>query len=138
MGWPFGALSRQMIKGQIEKALAIRNLGIDPDRRLSFIPICDINYEDGAKMTTVVGIFAEARDLTLVEDCGFDKLDFMPPEGRLVKIEVPILTVREIRHLERQMPKSGADLDLGPIPQSDANKFAKLYRYLPNFAVIEH
>jgi hypothetical protein len=136
-GWPFGALSRTMIAAQIEAALAVRNLGVSAGNVVRFIPICDINYEDGAKMTTTVGILAEERDHASVANCGFDRLDFMPSSGRLIKIKVPILTNREIRHLERQLPKAGA-LQCGEIPSSEADCFAELYRYLPNFAVLEN
>ncbi len=45
--------------------------------------------------------------------------------------------MREIRHIEQQLPNK-TPLDYGAIPSSDAEKFAKFYHYLPNFAVLEH
>ncbi|MDP8989459.1 MAG: hypothetical protein M3N41_05180 [Acidobacteriota bacterium] len=137
LGWPFARLSQEMVRSQIEASLAVRNLGAAPEAVMTFRPICEIDYEDGARMTTLVGIFAERQDDPVVESCGFDRLDFMPPTGRLIKIEVPILTVREIRHLERQLPQTVAALDLAGIPQKEARHFAELYRYFPNFAVLE-
>ncbi len=36
------------------------------------------------------------------------------------------------------MPLKGrAKLKLGSVPESEANKFKKMYRYFPNFAVLE-
>ena len=137
LGWPFARLTEKMIRYRIEASLAVRNLGAQPDSVMTFRPICQINYEDGAKMATMVGIFAEVKDYHLIDSCGFDQLDFMPATGCVIKIEVPILTVREIRHLERQLPQNITALDLGAIPQKDARHFAELYRYFPNFAVLE-
>ena len=127
-----------MIKMEIDAALAVRNGQSVAADSLSFRPICDINYDDGTKMATVVGIIAAAKDSKLVANCGFKRLDFMPARGRLVRIDVPKLTVREIRKLEQQLPKlGGRKLDCSPIPAAEARAFGNLYRYLPNFAVLE-
>lgn len=137
-GWPFGALCRSIIKTEIEVALAVRNgQTVGPDT-LSFRPICGIEYDDGTKMATVVGIIAATEDSKLVANCEFDRLDFMPARGRLVRIDVPKLTIREVRKLEQQLPKlAGSKLDCSPIPAAEARAFGNLYRYLPNFAVLE-
>lgn len=137
-GWALGRLSQRMFEAQIESALAIRNMSLGTYDRFIYTPICDIEYMDGAKMKTTVGIFADLRDQAKVEQCGFDTLDFLPTTGRSIKIEVPVLTGREIRSIERQLPKSEAGFDLGSVPREHAEKFAKFYRYLPNFAVLEH
>ena len=138
MGWPFGALCRSIIASEIEAALAVRNGPVQGADVLSFRPICEIEYEDGAKMTTIVGLLAAAKDDQFVEACGFDRLDFMPAHGRPVRIRVPNLTVREVRKLEQQLPQLRAGkLELGSIPAAEAKAFADLYRYLPNFAVLE-
>lgn len=138
IGWPFGALCRSIIFAEIEAALAVRNGQAAAADIFSFQPICEMEYDDGTKMTTVVGIFSAASDSRLVAACGFNRLDFMPARGRLVRIRVPKLTVREIRGLEQKLPKlPGGRLDRGAIPAGEARAFANLYRYLPNFAVLE-
>jgi hypothetical protein len=138
VGWPFGHVSREIIQDEIEASLAVRNGGAVAADTISFRSICDIEYDDGTKMTTVVGIFATERDRQLVSKCGFDRLDFMPPRGRLVRIRVPKVTAREARLLEQRLPKiAGGVLDRGQIPAADARAFASLYRYLPSFAVLE-
>lgn len=89
-------------------------------------------------MTTLVGVFYSADDCALVEQCNFETLDFLPATGRPVRIKVPKLTTREFRRLESQLPLSeGEQLELGTIPLSEARSFAELYRYFPNFAVLE-
>lgn len=135
--WNFGRLSRRLLLAEIEGALAARNADKSALDAVGFHPICDFEYSDGAKMTTVVGIFVSRRDNALFKACGFKDLDFIDNKERLVHIEVPKLTVREIRHLEQQLPKKRR-LRLAGVPEKDAKKFATFYRYLPNFAVLEN
>ncbi|MER2512884.1 MAG: O-methyltransferase [Nitrosomonas ureae] len=136
-GWPFGILSRSIVLQEVEAELAVRNAS-NPGNEVQFKTICEIDYEDGAKMTTLVGIFYSATDLSLLEECHFNTLDFLAPETTSVRILVPKLTVREFKRLESQLPlKEGASLELGSIPASEARRFSNMYRYLPNFAVLE-
>lgn len=137
-GWPFAKLGRSMICSEIQAALATKNNGVPAEDVISFERICDIEYRDGAKMTTLVGMFCSARDVaTKLNSCDFLSLDFLPEDQKAIRIEVPKLTLREIRNLERQLPIASERLELGTIPPRDAKRFASLYRYLPNFAVIE-
>ena len=137
-GWPFGALSREIFMSEIAAALATRNLDIDQQQQLEFAPICDIEYADGAKMTTLVGVLATVADRQKVQNCGFDALDFLRADRQAIRIEVPILTVKEIRDLERQLPlKVATAAEYGSMPKDHADNFMKFYRYFPNFAVLE-
>jgi hypothetical protein len=137
-GWPFGGVSRRMLASEIRSALAVRNAVIPEERRIVFHHVCDIEYEDGAKMTTAVGLFVANSDAGRVAECGFDRLDFMHHGTAVRRIRVPKLTIREIRSLERQLPQPNLDdLALGAIPRAEAEAFAEIYRYLPNFAVME-
>ncbi|MDD5544879.1 MAG: hypothetical protein PHX83_17060 [Acidobacteriia bacterium] len=137
-GWQFGALSRQMVIREIEAILAIRNSSNEGVGTIDFHPICELEYEDGAKMTTVVGVFCAADDYDTLRSCHFESLDFLSNPPGPVRIAVPKLTVREFRKLESQLPlAAGSNLELGTIPQAEANRFVEMYRYLPNFAVLE-
>jgi hypothetical protein len=127
-----------VIKAEIDAALASRNAAISGSKVVKFIRICDFEYDDGTKMVTLVGMFAAEEDYERVLACGFRHLDFMPPSGRTVRITVPKLTNREIRALEQQLPTSrGGKIERRAIPADEARAFASLYRYLPNFAVLE-
>ncbi|MCC2972670.1 O-methyltransferase [Massilia sp. IC2-476] len=137
IGWPFGSLSREMLYQEINNELASRN-GTQNDDPFIFRPVCAIEYEDGAKMTTLVGIFHTKADQGLADECHFDRLDFIRPGGQPVRIVVPKLTVREFKRLESQLPlPDGSALELGTIPEGDARHFVNMYRYLPSFAVLE-
>jgi hypothetical protein len=135
-GWPYGALSRTMLMSEIELALAERNLAAGSN--LKFKLICNIEYQDDARMCTLVGAFVDDEEQQRFEACTFGRLDFMPADARPIRIEMPKLTIRELRKIEQQLPKSPeSPLDLGSIPPGDAERFSKMYRYLPNFAVME-
>lgn len=135
-GWPYGTLSRRMLITEIELALAERNLSAGTTLR--FESICEIEYQDDARMCTIVGAFVDEDEANRLEACAFERLDFMPATQRPIRIEMPKLTIRELRKIEQQLPRPvGRELDLGSIPASDAEKFCRMYRYLPNFAVME-
>jgi hypothetical protein len=136
-GWPFGKLVRRMIYARIQSTIAVRNIGRSQFDIIHFIPICEIEYKDNAYMTTVAGCFVSGSELNLAKECGFETLDFLSPSGKPIRIQVPVLTMREIRHVERQLPRTAAPLDYGAIPPSDADHFAEFYRYLPNFAALD-
>ena len=107
-------------------------------RLIGFHPICEIEYQDGAKMTTIVGIFCSDEDAkSKLNLCEFESLDFLPAAGEPIRIVIPKLTVREIKSLERQLPLGDIPLVHGNIPAEDARSFADFYRYLPSFAVLE-
>lgn len=136
-GWQFGVLSRAILLQEIQAELAARNSN-GPEAEMHFRPICEIEYEDGAKMTTIVGIFCASIDHERLEQCHFEALDFLPVPLSPVRIAVPKLTVREFKRLESQLPLAqGGELQLGTIPLAEARRFADMYRYLPNFAVLE-
>ncbi|MGN8084115.1 O-methyltransferase [Variovorax sp. 22077] len=136
LGWPFGALSRTMVYNEIQSALAARNAA--GGKQFVFRPICDFEYMDGAKMTTIVGVFCEEEDLSKLADCNMSALEFVSADGTPTRITVPKLTVKEFRKLESQLPlAAGSVLELGTIPPAEAKMFEAFYRYLPNFSVVE-
>lgn len=141
IGWAYGELSRKMVISEIEAALSVRNISAENGEVIKFTPICDIEYEDGAKMSTLVGIFHAANEDSAIEECHFDKLDFLPDGVKSIRIDVPKLTIREIRFLEQLLPdlkaKKLKKTKGASIPSSEVEAFAKYYRYLPNFAVLE-
>jgi len=136
-GWSFGKLSRGIIISEIETALETRRLA-DPADEVAMTKICDFEYEDGAKMTTLTVAFCSPGEQDQLNACGFDDLEFVENPDEAVYIPTPKLTPREFRQLESQLPlAAGAHLAIGHIPPGEANGFTRLYRYFPNFAVVE-
>ena len=137
-GWRFGDLGAKMLIDEINSILATRNASLEDEAdRIKFKMLANIKYSDNALMQTIVGVFVSGKDTEKVEAAKFNDLDFLE-RGNSIKIEVPKLTLREIRFLEQQLPlRDGSTLDSGSIPSSDAKAFKELYRYLPNFSVLE-
>ncbi len=136
-GWRFGKLCRELLVAEIEEALSTRNAS--DGKQLKFNLISSINYQDDAKMTTIVGVIVEDAEQDKLVSCQFERLDFLQGRNQPINIEVPKLTGRELKHIERQLPLVGnADVDLaGGIPSKDAKLFIEMYRYFPNFAIVE-
>lgn len=137
LGRRFAKLSRDIILAEIEETVARRNGQGDP--KCFFVPIVSFSYKDDAPMTTVVWVLYDEPEQENYDKCHFAELDFLRIGNELIDIQVPKLTIKELRYLENQLPLAqGQSLLLeGDIPQSEANAFAKLYRYLPNFATLE-
>lgn len=135
-GWRFGALSRKILLDEIYAGIAARNSSSNLE--IKFRLICEIEYEDGAKMTTLVGMLYSSADENLLQECRFDSLDFIPTPLSPIRVEVPKLTIREFKRLESQLPLGpDQELLLGSIPEKEAKNFKQMYRYLPSFAVLE-
>ncbi len=137
LGRRFAKLSRDIILAEIEEAVALRNGQGDSNSR--FAPIISFSYKDDAPMTTIVGLLYDEMEQDNFAMCHFDELDFLRAGNELIDIKVPKLTIKELRYLENQLPlANGNELKLeGDIPLTEANAFADLYRYLPNFATLE-
>lgn len=135
--WAFGDLSRSILYAEVDRVLENRRLAT-PERAVSYRHICDFEYEDGAKMTTMALIFHSEDETARVEACRFENLEFLDPDGEAVFIPTPKLTPREFRHLESQLPlPAEAQLDIGHIPLAETRRFADLYRYFPSFVSAE-
>ncbi|ESZ38174.1 O-methyltransferase [Mesorhizobium sp. L2C066B000] len=137
-GWKFGKIARRLLSQEIESALVARNAGSEREQVLTFKPICSFEYEDGVKMTTLVGVFVSNAEAFQLEACHFQALDFISEPGKPVRIPFPKITPREARMIEQTLPwATGTTVAVGAIPPSDARDFAGFYRYWPSYAVLE-
>ncbi|NCC61643.1 MAG: hypothetical protein EOM12_12040 [Verrucomicrobiae bacterium] len=137
-GWDYGKLGARMLKTEIESILASRNVRLSENEKITFTKICSFEYQDGAKMHTLVGMFVKEEDKSKFDECDFGSLDFLE-KSSMPRIIIPKLTLKEIDSLERQLPlKAGERIKYGHIPQGDASRFIEFYRYLPNFSVLEN
>lgn len=137
IGAPFSHLCRTMMTTEIGAGLDVRNgATADPMR---FRTVCSFNYGDSVDMTTLVGLFHTEGDKGLADLCGFNQLDFLGDPNVPIEIEVPLLTVKEIRQLDSQLPLGlGVDLNFGSMPEGEGRKFQKFYRYFPSYVVLEN
>ncbi|MCY4557694.1 MAG: hypothetical protein OXF79_15185 [Chloroflexi bacterium] len=137
-GWQLSKTARRLVREEIENGIHHVNGTKKGVQKLEFCQIVAFEYADGAKMTTIGGLFIDSGQRVVYDSGGFRELTFFRDGTKALRIETPLLTTREMRHLDQSLPcQTAGDLDLGPIPEKDGKNYALLYRYLPNFASFE-
>lgn len=138
----YALLSYRALRERIDGALDARNAGVlDPARRIQFQQMFHFVYADGAQMLTVGGALVADSDQQRWADCEIGSLEFVRAGEESHKLEVPVLTRREVQHLLGQLPQDHGDLEgaarIAGIPSKDAREFASVYRYAPIFVEAE-
>jgi hypothetical protein len=99
--------------------------------RAEWMQVLAIRYADDARMQTVGGIVAAPAIRQVLETCRFKDLDFvrLADEAPLA-VRVPMLTAKERRALEEQLPIGDAkQLDVPGLSESDKSAYLQIYRY---------
>lgn len=136
--WGEAEVYYRIIANQIAQVLTDRNGGLEDENKIQYMQLFNFHYQNGARMLTVGGLLYARHQLHAVEKCGFRQLPFVRSSKDPYKIEVPKLTYREIRHLDRYLPaEDHPDICIPVIPDEDVRKYAKIYRYFPIFAETE-
>ncbi len=137
-GWGLSSFSRRIIQEEIESGLQKINEARAIGQHIKFRQIVAFEYADGAKMTTIGGVFIDAGQEALFSSSGLTDLSFFRNGSTALRINVPLLTPREIHQLEQSLPlNSVEEKSVGFIPISDSKRYENLYRYLPKFASYE-
>jgi len=136
--WGTADICRRIIANEIDATINARNGGKPPGARFLYKQLFNFHYADGAKMLTVGGIIYDEGQSGLEAKCGFEQLDFVRTGEESCTIEVPSLTLKEIRYLDRQLPCADlAQIDAPSIPAKDISRYAQIYRYFPAFVEAE-
>ena len=119
----------------IDLALDIRN-GTDPDP-VSFRALASLEYQDGSRMATLVGILLNDEDSRRFEECKLEGLGFLNTKEPF-RIFVPKLTPSERRAIDQLIPDIGIPRTrfLG-VPQNDIERYLQVYRYAPLYAEVD-
>ena len=89
-------------------------------------------------MATLGGLLFEEGQAAIVAKCGFDSLSFFRSDREAYRIQVPMLTYREVRFLDANLPIAGSEqIAESGIPSRDIDKYKAIYRYFPTFAEME-
>ncbi len=137
-GWGTAAVFREVVTNEIETALSVRNGLLPQGGRLEYHQLFNFNYADGMKMMTCGGVIIDRGQQAILSQCDFDALDFVRTSSEPYLIEVPTLTLREVRHLEEQLPRAfRARLKIPGVSKEHVKAYAKIYRYWRPFASID-
>jgi len=139
----------EIINNEVLEILAKRNGGNATENKVEYKQVFNFTYQDGAKMLTVGGVLLNLNQVNIFKNSGFEGLDFYKPGSDSFTIDIPKLTFREIRSLDKLLPSRDPNgeivsltqdqlgVELSSIPEGDIEKYIKIYRYFPNFAETE-
>lgn len=128
---------RTIIKNEIDQTLNDRNGVLEKKHKIQYRQLFNFCYKDGAPMLTVGGLLYKEEQSKIVTECGIEDLSFVRAGTDPYLIEVPNLTYRELRYLDKYLPLEENNEPKVPIPKKDVEKYARLYRYFPTFAEAE-
>jgi hypothetical protein len=135
--WGLAKVCRRIIMNEIQEILAARNAVLPDNAKVEFRQIFNFHYRDGARMLTIGGIFVNREDAAKFSQAEFEKLSFCRFGDPAYVLEVPKLTFREIRHLDKSLPLGAPVLEKVGIPEEDIKTYAEIYRFFPAFAETE-
>jgi hypothetical protein len=64
-------------------------------------------------------------------------LDAFRPASDALSIELPTLTMRELAHLDKQLPTDGSAISCPGLNAQELESYASFYRYYPRYALID-
>ena len=132
--WGTADVYRQIIDNEIKEKISIRNGTRMPGTEFNYKQLFNFHYADRAMMLTVGGIIYDESQEPSVAKCSFESFNFVKTGNEAFSIEVPTLTLKEMRHLDKQLPcKELSKIESPSIPEGDIHRYAQLYRYFPTF-----
>jgi hypothetical protein len=127
---------RDIINNSILESLYKINSGKTDN--MVYKQLFNFTYADGARMQTIGGIVYKESEEKNYKSCEFDRFNYVMLEDKVYNIEVPILTNKELRYLDSQLPSHNLEtIDKKGIPSKDIKRYAEYYRYFPNYMEIE-
>ena len=137
-GWRAAATYRRIMSNVIGDRMKERNGDLSRWARMRWQQVFGFEYADGARMTTLGGVLFEESQKPHFDKCAFGDLEYCRLNTDACRINVPALTYRELRHLDRQLPNANQEpLDAKGVPAKDLKAFESVYRYYPTFAEAE-
>lgn len=130
---------RDLINREITSALTPRNYGKAKKDHLTFHPIFNFEYRDGARMMTFGGLVHLNGQADEVDRMKLDQLEwYCNDPAKTFDISLPVVTARERRQLEMQLP-GVADPDLQPpwLGTLAGAEYRRAYRFAPNYLDID-
>jgi hypothetical protein len=141
----------------ILRAMAVRavNRGLaKAETSFTFNHISSFTYEDGQRMTTMIGIVCERDKFKgVLKESGLKKWEFYQPETSVEfikahRIEVPVMTIMERVKIDKYIPVSNAEIlssklrfAYGRNPSENRRLlegYCKYYKYLPYYSKVTY
>jgi len=137
-GWGTADLYWRIIRNEISSVLNDRNGGRVRGQKLLFKQLFHFRYADDARMMTYGGLLYDEEMADNIVSCKFEKLRFVRMGEKHFKIRVPNLTIKEVHHLDEQLPITDPNQIEGlELSEEDIRAYVKIYRYFPVFTESE-
>ncbi len=137
-GAKYAEFGRSVLGALLQKSVSDADAGeADPAKRRLVHQLCFFKYADGAPMVTVGWIVVAEQDNETLEICEFGALPYVRTAAVPFRIKIPLVTPFEISEMERRLPDLASSTDLNWIPKEERDHFNSIYRYLPQFSVVE-
>jgi Putative O-methyltransferase len=123
--WGFAEVQRDILYDAIRRECRNRA------DKASFEQLFDFQYADSVFMQTYGGILSSPSLEKTVASLSLSQLEFVRSRGDdPVRIELPILTRREVIELNRQLPRQPSDaLQLEGVRAEDLARYERFYRW---------
>ena len=131
----FASTVYRIINDKILETLEERNAALPCEKRIEYKQIFNFLYDDGTPMLTVGGVLVQRSQRPQFDGCRFELLDYCRSGGDFYEIVAPLLTFKELRHLDTQLPGSSAESP--GVSRADVEAYGRVYRYFPAFTEIE-
>lgn len=139
LDWGTAAAYSRVMVNEIVSCLKDRNSGVVSSERMRSMQLFHFRYRDSARMLTMGWLLFAEKEREIAAQCRFDDISFVVPcGGPPVEIEVPSLTLKEVRHLNSQLPGTArSKISCPGVAPADVSKYAEVYRWFPTFAEAE-
>jgi hypothetical protein len=130
-----------IINNEIDEVLTRRNGGLV--QKLAYKQLFNFYYSDSTPMLSFGGILYSLDDDAQLNKCQFNKLDFIKIDRTRFDpyiINVPNLTLREMRLIDKKMPSHdipGLSRLFKFLPAGWIEDYSQIYRYIPHFVEAE-
>jgi hypothetical protein len=122
--WGFAKVQRRILTEAVNEVVDRRGDGARLRQVFNFF------YTDNVRMQTLGWVVSSAGLDRTVDACGFEELDFVRTGDEPMIIDVPILTDRELQHLNQKLPlKNRARLRERWLDRGVQEKYSELYRW---------
>lgn len=137
-GWGLAKEFHAILTDEIRIALNDRNASSLVSNLVKFHQCFHFRYADRQRMLTVGGILLNNADCKSLGQNPFAGLRFIRDGVTALEIKPPILTSREVRHLNDLLPRADAEKKRPKwLSAPEFSEYRDLYRYYPVFAESE-
>lgn len=141
-GEKLGVTYRKVIHDMVEETLARRNAVSRSRNRMRYRQLFFFSYQETprtARMITVGGILYADSQAQILRKCSFSRLPFYKTGGIPYLIRAPLLTRKEITHLDALLPETNSpgSLSVKGLRPSYVKNYANIYRHYPNYMEVD-